>query len=120
MAKLCPGFEMVSNNRAVAWFFGKSVQQSIKGLDEKMDYLYNYLSGPQFKNRIENIVSAFSGMKEGLDSEKRAMQRIWNKREKEIDRVINNTSGLYGDMQGIIALPTIQSLELPEGEIVEE
>ena len=92
------------------------VQQSIMGRDEKMDFLYNYLSGPQFKNRIENIVSAFTGLQEGLNAEKRAMERIWNKREKEIERVILNTSGLYGDMQGIIALPMIQQLELVEGE----
>ncbi len=91
------------------------VKTSLEGRDEKMDFLYQYLSGPQFRNRIENIVSAFTGMQTDLLSEKRAMQRIWSKREKEIDRMINNTSGLYGDMQGIIALPTIENLELPEG-----
>jgi len=91
------------------------VKTSLEGRDEKMDFLYQYLSGPQFKNRIENIVSAFTGMQMDLLSEKRAMQRIWNKREKEIDRMMNNTSGLYGDMQGIISLPTIENLELPEG-----
>ncbi len=42
------------------------------------------------------------------------MNRIWAKRDKQIDRVINNMSGMYGDMQGIISLPTIEPLELPE------
>ena len=71
---------------------------------------------PQFKNRMENIVFAFKSLKEGLDTEKRAMQRIWNKREKEIEKVIDNTAGLYGDMQGIIGgnLPRIELLELTE------
>lgn len=42
------------------------------------------------------------------------MTRIWSKREKQIERVINNTVGMYGDMQGIIgaSLPQIKNLEL--------
>ncbi len=92
------------------------LSNSLENRDEKIQFLYKYLSGPQFKNRIENIVYAFKSLKEGLDTEKRAMQRIWNKREKEIEKVIDNTAGLYGDMQGIIggSLPTIELLELPE------
>jgi len=91
------------------------VKNSVVGRDEKMAYLYNYLSGSQFKNKMENIVSAFTGMKEDLETEKRAMMRIWAKRDKEITRVIESTSGLYGDLQGIIgaSLQTIPSLELP-------
>jgi hypothetical protein len=94
------------------------VKQSMVGKGEKMEYLYNYLSGNEFRNRIENIVMAFTGMKSDLETEKRSMQRIWSKREKEIDRVVMSTSGLYGDLQGIIgaSLPTIEKLELPQGE----
>lgn len=97
------------------------LKSSIEGKDEKMEILYNYLSGPQFKNRVENIVSAFTGMKDELEKEKRAMQRIWSRREKEIDRVVMNTSGLYGDMQGIIgtSLGRVDALEL-EGEDLDE
>lgn len=93
------------------------VENSLEGRDEKMQFLYQYLSGPQFKNRIENIVSAFSSMKDSLDKEKRAMNRIWQNREKELERVIHNTSGLYGDMQGMIAIPTIPALELPGDDL---
>lgn len=93
-------------------------QKASEGKDEKMQFLYQYLSGSQFKNRIENIVAAFTEMKVNLDAEKRSMNRLWSKREKEIERVVFNTSGMYGDLQGIIgaSLPTIQSLELPAGE----
>lgn len=89
---------------------------SVVGKDEKMEMLYQYLSGTQFRNRVENIVSAFSSMKADLDKEKRAFERIWKKREQEIERVISNTSSMYGDLQGIIGkgLPTVDSLELPE------
>lgn len=94
------------------------VKASLVGKDEKMEILYRYLTSPQFKNRMENIVSAFISMQQDLDSEKRAMQKHWKKREKEVERVIENTTGMYGDFQGLIgaALPTITNLELPSGD----
>ncbi|PIQ77870.1 hypothetical protein COV81_05905 [Candidatus Peregrinibacteria bacterium CG11_big_fil_rev_8_21_14_0_20_41_10] len=94
------------------------VKQSLVGKDEKMELLYNYLSGSEFRNRMENIVSAFTGMKGDLETEKRSMQRIWSKREKEIERVVMSTTGMYGDLQGIVgaSLPAIKSLELPSGD----
>lgn len=94
------------------------VKQSLEGKDAKMELLYNYLSGAEFKNRIETIILAFVSLKSGLDAEKRAMEKIWNRREKEIDRVIKNTTGFYGDMEGIMgaSLPSIKALELPGGE----
>ena len=94
------------------------VKQSLVGKDAKMDLLYNYLSGSEFKNRIETIVMAFISLKSGLDAEKRAMEKIWNRREKEIERVIKNTTGFYGDLEGILgaSLPAIKALELPTGD----
>lgn len=92
------------------------IKKSLVGKDEKMEVLYKYLSGSQFRNKIENILKGFIVIKDDLDSEKRAMQRVWNKREKEIERVIENTSGMYGDLQGIMgasALPSVEILELP-------
>ncbi len=96
------------------------VKQSLVGRDEKMELLYQYLAGPQFKNRIENIVMAFVSMKQDLEAERRAFQRIWSKRDKDLEKVIGSTSTLYGDLQGIIggSLPTIQQLELTPGEEV--
>lgn len=93
------------------------IKQSFVGKDAKMELLYNYLGGAEFKNRIETIVLAFVSLKSGLDAEKRAMEKIWNRREKELDRVIKNTTGFYGDLEGIMgsALPPIQALELGDG-----
>lgn len=88
------------------------------GKDEKMEMLYEYLSGPQFRNRVENIVMAFGSLQDELTKEKRSMQRMWARREKEIEKVMTNTTGMYGDLQGIIgdkALPSVEALELPEG-----
>jgi len=94
------------------------VSKSLVWKEEKMEQLYSYLSSSEFKSKIENIIDAFKSMKEDLDSEKRSMARIWGKREKELERIINNTSFLYGDMQGIMwaSLGKINYLELDSGE----
>ena len=82
-----------------------------------MELIYKYLSGTAFKHRVEAIVESFVSMKTDLDAEKRSMEKIWAKREAQIERVIKNTAGMYGDLQGIIgsALPEVKILELPGG-----
>jgi hypothetical protein len=94
------------------------VRRSLVGRDQKMEVLYNYLSGTQFRNRVETIVTAFSQQQIDLQAERRAMEKIWRKRSQELERVIENTAGFYGDLQGIMgaSLANIQSLELPTGE----
>ena len=89
------------------------------GKNEKMEALYQYLAGPEFKQKIEGIVDAFTSMQEQLNQERRVMEKHWNRREKQIQRVVKNTVGLYGDMQGIIGgqIPAIPALELDEQEV---
>jgi hypothetical protein len=88
------------------------------GKSEKMETLYQYLAGVEFKQKIEGIVEAFTSMQDQLNRERRAMERHWKQREKEIERVVKNTVGLYGDMQGIIGgqIPAIPALELDEAD----
>lgn len=97
---------------------------SLVGKGEKMETLYAYLSGPQFRERVGAVVEAFVSMKKDLDQEKRAMERQWAKREKQIERVVRNMGGMYGDVQGIIVtLPDIEMLELPasaEATLIED
>lgn len=86
------------------------------GKNEKMEVLYSYLTGVEFKQRVEAIVEAFTIMKIALDKEKLAYQKIWAEREKQIQKVVSNTVGMYGDLSGLIALPQIKRLELGEGK----
>ena len=67
-----------------------------------MEILYNYLSGAEFRHRVQGIVEAFVTLREDLEGENRAMQRIGAKREKQLDRAVTNTAGFYGDLSGII------------------
>ncbi|MBC8550491.1 MAG: DUF2130 domain-containing protein [Candidatus Brocadiales bacterium] len=85
------------------------------GKKEKMEIAYNYLTGQEFRNRVEAIVESFTTMKTDLEAERRAMLKIWAKREKQIERVISNAAGMHGDLQEIAgaSLPTIKILELP-------
>lgn len=89
-------------------------QLSLVGKNEKMEMLYQYLAGTQFQQKIQGIVEAFEAMQLQIIREKRAMEKQWKEREKQIERVMKNTSGLYGDMQGIIGgqIPVVPALEL--------
>ncbi|MEK6655900.1 MAG: DUF2130 domain-containing protein [Nitrospirota bacterium] len=86
------------------------------GKNEKMEILYTYLTGVEFKQRVEAIVEAFSCMDEGLKKERMAYEKIWSEREKQIKKVITNTVGMYGDLSGLVALPQIKTLELGDGD----
>jgi hypothetical protein len=90
-------------------------KQALVGKSEKIDMLYAYFSGPEFKNRIEGLLEPFMAMRADLEKEKRSIQRLWAAREKQIERALGSTSGLYGDLQGIVgaSLPALEALDLP-------
>lgn len=83
------------------------------GKNEKMEFIYSYLSGVEFRQRIEAIVEAFQGMNASLQKERLAYEKIWTEREKQIQKVIKNTVGIYGDISGVVQLEKIDALELP-------
>ena len=81
-----------------------------EGQQTKMEIVYQYLTGPRFRHRVQAIVEAFSSMQEDLDKEKRAIMKQWAKREEQIERVMQATVGMYGDLQGI-AGKSLQEIE---------
>ena len=89
--------------------------QSQENKSDKMSILYGYLTSTEFRMQIEAIVEGFTQMQRDLDTEKRAMGRIWKQREKQISKVLDNTVGMYGSIRGIAgsALGSIPALELP-------
>ena len=91
------------------------------GKEEKKDVVYAYVNSTEFKQRIQAIAEAFIEMKNDIDKEKRSYQAIWAKREKQVQRVIDNTFGIYGDLKGLTggAIQEIKMLELDAGEIEE-
>ena len=92
--------------------------RALTGKDEKRDVVYAYVNSVDFKQRIQAIAEAFIEMKNDIDKEKRSYQAIWAKREKQVQRVIDNTFGIYGDLKGLTggAIQEIKMLELGEEE----
>ncbi|MCT7467005.1 DUF2130 domain-containing protein [Aliarcobacter cryaerophilus] len=89
---------------------------------DKMSLLYDFLTSNEFKMQIEAIVEAFTTMQSDLDSEKRSMQRIWKQREKQIEKVLDNTINMYGSIRGIAgnAIGNIKALELGySGDVID-
>jgi hypothetical protein len=81
------------------------------GAKQKSEVLYEYVvASTQFRQRVEAIAEAFIGMQSGLQEEKRTAQRQWAKREKQIEQVISNTAGMYGELQALTGLPDLAAL----------
>ena len=90
------------------------VRKSFEGKQDKMSLLYDYIAGPEFHDRMKHIVDTFVMMKGDLDTERRSMERLWKQREKQIEKIIVNTTSLHGELGGIVGrdLPAIDALEL--------
>ncbi|MBC7247572.1 MAG: DUF2130 domain-containing protein [Actinobacteria bacterium] len=107
-----------------------TARQAEVGKGHKMELLYDYLSGLEFRQRVEAMVEALRAMHMDLEREKTAMQKIWKKREKQMQRILASTAAMYGEMQGIIgaSMPELEALDLKaiapapddpeEGEVV--
>ena len=92
-----------------------------EGVQGQKEILWKYVTGNEFKQRVEAIVEAFKIMKEGLESEKKYFAKKWARDEKVIDTVVVQTIGMHGDLQGLMgaSLPQIKSLEMDNFELIE-
>jgi hypothetical protein len=95
-----------------------SARQAGEGQLTKMELVYQYLTGPRFRHRVEAIVEKFEDMQADLERERKTMTRLWAKREEQIKGVIETTVGMYGDLQGI-AGRTMQEIEGLETRLLE-
>jgi hypothetical protein len=89
------------------------------GKGEQMEALFDYICSSQFAQRVRSVVEGYEEMHEDLEKEKRAMQRLWKKREGQIGRISNQMISICGELQGISStslphLDSIATLELDE------
>ncbi len=84
------------------------------GKKEKAVLVYEYFTGIEFKGRVEAIVQAYATLQADLDAEKRAMEKMWAKRQKQIDTVVLGVAGMHGEIEAVAAgeLPAIPALQL--------
>lgn len=104
-----------------------AARRAVEGQQDKMAILYQYLTGPAFRQRIEALKDAFIAMENDLQKERRVIMRQWDKRQKQIERVMVATVGMYGDLQGIAGAPLqkiegldLEHLEQHEPQVDEE
>jgi len=93
-----------------------AIKASQENKGDKMQMLYDFLTGNEFKQHIEAIVEGFSAMKYSLTREKLAMEKIWSERDKQLDKVLLNMSGMYGSIKGIAgsAVAEVKLLEMED------
>lgn len=89
------------------------LRQANVGRDEKIEQLYNYLASPTFAQRMRTVMDTFGTMQTELLSEQRAIQKIWAKRQAQIDRALKSMSTVVGELQGIAqdSLPELRQIE---------
>ena len=96
-------------------------KRAVASKNDSIEVLFNYLTGSEFRNRVEAIAHSFIEMKDDLEKEKRTINKNWARRAKQLDMIIVNTSGMYGDLQGLGApLKPIPVLEPGEAEEVSQ
>ena len=95
-----------------------AAQASQENKGDKMSMLYSYLTGTEFRQQIEAIVEGFTELQMGIQREKNSMQKIWKEREKQLEKVLLNTTNFYGSVKGIAgnAIGDIKLLELGGSE----
>ncbi|TVQ43530.1 MAG: DUF2130 domain-containing protein [Saprospirales bacterium] len=79
----------------------QSVKISQENKGDKMELLYTYLTSNEFVQNVKRIIEIYDNMLKQLNSEKRAMNKIWAQREKQVWSVQENLSTLFGSIKGI-------------------
>lgn len=94
-------------------------QKNQENKGDKMQMLYNYLTGNEFKGQVEAIVEGFMAMKQSISRERVQMEKMWKEREKQLEKVLLSTSGMYGSVKGI-AGSSVGDIPLLEGDTTVE
>lgn len=90
-------------------------RQAEENKGEKMQMLYNYLTGNEFRQSIETIVEGFLSMKNSITRERIQMEKMWKEREKQLEKVLLSTSGMYGSIKGIAGASIVDIPLLEDG-----
>jgi len=94
-------------------------QKAQEGKGDKMQMLYDFLTGNEFRGQMEAIVEGFMAMKQSITRERVQMEKIWKEREKQLEKVLLSTSGMYGSVKGI-AGASVGDIPLLEGATDDE
>jgi hypothetical protein len=96
------------------------IQRSEENKGDKMQLLYNYLTGVEFRGQVEAIAEGFLAMKNSITRERMQMEKMWKEREKQLEKVLISTSALYGSVKGIAGASVGDIPLLDGGDIINE
>ena len=71
------------------------------GKGEKMEALYDYLTSPQFAQKLKAVYETFKKMREELESEKSVTLQRWARREKQLQGGMTQLLSIGGEIQGL-------------------
>jgi hypothetical protein len=86
------------------------------GKGEKMEALYDYLTSPQFAQKLKAVYETFKKMREELESEKNVTTQRWGRREKQLQAGVNQLLGVAGDIQGL-AVQELKMLDMEDAKL---
>lgn len=86
--------------------FNAAKSQENKG--DKMHMLYDYLTSNEFSEQWKAIREGFLSMRQSIQRERDAMEKLWKAREKQLDKVLLNAAHIRGSIEGIAGNDNIQ------------
>jgi hypothetical protein len=88
------------------------------GKGEKMEALYDYLTSPQFAQKLKSVYETFTRMREELESEKNVTTQRWARREKQLQGGMTQLLSIGGEIQGLAQqeLPVLELESPPSGD----
>jgi len=93
--------------------FNSNKSQENRG--DKMQLLYSYLTSSEFSEQWKAIREGFMSMRQSIQQERIAMERLWKAREKQLEKVLLNAAWIRGSIEGIAGSDNIQ-LSLTDDE----
>jgi hypothetical protein len=82
---------------------------------DKMHLLYDYLTSSEFSEQWKAIREGYMSMRQSIQRERDAMEKLWKAREKQLDKVLLSAAHIRGSIEGIAGSDTIQ-LNLTDDE----
>ncbi|NOT50544.1 MAG: DUF2130 domain-containing protein [Chitinophagaceae bacterium] len=93
--------------------------KSQEGKGDKVQMLYDYMTSSEFASQWRAVREVFKNMKQSIEDERRAMEKLWKNREKQLDKALLNSDHIIGSIEGIAGKNSID-LNLLENNTEEE
>ncbi len=91
------------------------VRKSQDNKGDKMVLLYDYLVGNEFSEQWKALRDGFMMMRQSIQNERNAMEKLWKAREKALERVLLSAVHIKGSIEGIAGADAV-NLNLVEDD----